>query len=278
MGTGIIQGYRGGGKIGSVQVPLLPGSYVVNPEGYQVPGIIDAHQYDYHYLQGLRVPSASVVLVPDAAWFTASTINSWIARVADDFAEIVGGITMADGKEGLNLTGAKLAGMDFVWNFGQFAQCTLQFLGSGCTEKTLVECALAPISARAEYGAFKYFKLTSPADLKVSSMRLSVSTGVTPNPELANSEYPSEVNAGKLTATASFTVQALTTLPANGTPIVFQHATAASTAVQITLANPVFTGLARRAVQPARAMRNISAQLFGTSADGPPVTFADVIP
>jgi hypothetical protein len=272
---GIVQGYMGGAKIGTVQVPSQPGSYIGNPEGYQMPGIIDAREYDYHYIQGLRVPSASIILPPDVSWLTATLVNAMLTRTLGDIAAVTGGITVCDGDAGLNLTGAKLAGMDFVWNFGQAASVTLQFLGNACADVTMVAASLAPIAARAEYAAFKHFKLTAPGTLKVTSLRLSVSTGVTPNPELANSEYPSEVNAGKLTATASMTVQSNAVIPADGTPIVFEHATGVATGVEITLANPVFTGRDRRATQPARAMRTLSAQLFGETDDGAPVVFAD---
>ena len=273
-------------------IPAQPGARLSNPLNYAAPPII-GNTYQWNYGPGVRQPSVDINLIcRDIAdtdnsgtglgeAFGSSLLYSFFSRTTDGAFDTyavgtesapTGTVTYWDGVSGFTLTGAKAESFTLSCSKGDDLIMSCRFVFTGAT--TLGAAPTLPTWSSAPLLKFNSLSFASALANLPWSFSLSYANNHTPNMALNGSVYPVAWNAGIPTAGFNMKVQAVDTVPVNGTPIEITITGAASgKSRNFTINNPLNNTPDDRNITAPRVFRDhtyLCLGIAGRDASGSP--------
>lgn len=273
-----VQFYKAAILIGDVAIPCYPGAALQNAKNWAVPPII-GNYWSLNYGDGLRQPIVDLQFcIRDKAGEILSSpfLDLFFSRssdVAHDISPITGstynGLAFWDGQDGFVLLGAKWDSFTIGSSKGDDIRMSARFVGSGVSTISVAP----PYPGWDTSNILRFNKITFAGGLanKVWGFNLSVSNNCHPNMALDGTQYPTEWNAGQVTAGFQMTMQASDawSLPSDGASIAFTISGTGRSRTFI-LSRVLNQTPDDRSVSPPRIMRQYQFVCLGGDAQTTP--------
>jgi len=244
-------------------IPVLPGARLTVPRNWVVPPVI-GNYWQWNYGEGVKIPvmDCSVLVRDNAGEALSSSLFGYFFNRTNDSAHDttpMGNVTFWDGATGYTLNNAKAESFTLGTSMGDNLRMSMRLMGSSITQ--LTGSFSYPTSFNnANVLRFQSVNFASTLASKVWRFDLSFSNNHNPNYALNGTVFPTEVNAGVMSAGFNIIVQANDVVPpvpppgTNCTPISFTI-TGSSHTCTFTISNPLDNTDYNRSVDPPRVMR-----------------------
>jgi hypothetical protein len=270
-----VQFYKSAIFIGDTPIPCYPNCSFTVPKNFAIPPII-GNYWQLNYGDGLRMPTVELSLAVrnKASEVLSSTMmNYFLTRTADaahDISPITGatynGLAFWDGNSGWVLTGAKADSFTIGSSKGDDIRFNTRFCGSGIT--AIGSPPTYPGWDTSNLLRFNAVTFSGAMANKVWSFDLSFSNNCSPNLPLDGTQYPSEWNAGMMTAGLRLVLQGSDAAPADAAAfnIVITGAGSPTKTATFTINNPLNQNPDDKRVTVPRIMREYMLTLLGANA------------
>jgi len=286
MSTNWSPGLRNQVSLGSIVLPVQPGSSLSMPRNLTIPQMFSGNNlFQFVHVEGLQFPVLDLQLFITAPWWLAAAMQLWFTRTDDD-VQSAGALSFWNGVTKIATTASKVNLLVVGGSLGQILRCRLVIVGMG--DITIAATGTPPLATKltGAPATFQHVALGSglsstPLDAKaVASFDLTLSNNLDVCPEINDALFVAgvlttlpEQNSGQLTGSLRLVKQAKAAplaeeLSGNSTIAITPPG---GTVATITLMRPVCHDPREMSVQFPRQLKEYNYTLLGGATPGDPI-------